>query len=956
MKKIVALFAIICGLVSLQAQVITLGVSTQTSVTGCSVSVYDNGGLNGDYSPNMDNYVTICSNDANNHSVRVNINLASFDVDCSDTLFIYDGQSVNDPLLVALTNCITDSISATTLSYAATVYNTSGCLTIRFKTDGQDEGAGFAITTDCVRPCQRINVTLDTLLSSKYPKIDTTDGYLYLDVCPYDTLHLVAKGDYIDNGYSYYQSDATSTFHWDMSWETIDTLGGSAIDYIFPEGRGYDVAISISDSAGCESYIPYTFRVRTSSNPIREVLDFPAVCAGSEVELTVGYDFLSALQVDTVGSEQITALSVSDTVFLPDGVPCNNGAEATGQLQYCSYISPVTFTSFSPAATIQSANDILFVRVKLEHSWVGDIWIRLICPNQQYVSILKKYNSGQTACAAVIPASEWGWNGSGTTSAYFGEAYDYSSGCNPLNSSNQMGIPWNYCWSNATNQGYQYAPGNYVYNSASIHNGRIDSTNVANMTNVYHPDGSFANLIGCPMNGTWSIEVMDGWGGDNGWMTEWEIALDPALLPQDWSYKVLVDSSWVVGPGANGPVVIPDTAGNIEYQLFVRDELGCIYDTTNHMEVVGHPEPDLGPDYNICYGDITKLAVNYDQGGAAGQTTVYQWNTGDETDSIEVLTAGEYYVNVTTTSENGLSCSGTDTINIGIFERPVLDFDAPELSGCAPLNVRIQNNSTPVDGQYEWYILVFDEYGNSRLAYSSLQTSPVFQFNEPGTYSILMKVTTPDGCKDSLMMWNAIEVNPQPIAEFEADPFVSMLSENGGVVNFINYADQAMVTGGNGSFYWDFGDGTIDSVNFSEPHVYTTWGDYDVTLHVQSNSGCSSEITHTIVIEQDLVFPNIITPNGDGINDVFAIENLNTNVNAEDPDGYRNNRLKIHDRWGKKVYDAKNYDTYAKDGTIYPGSQVFDGTGLSDGTYYYSFEYKGKAKTITFNGSITIVR
>ena len=958
MKKILlSLFVFFTGLSVLQAQVITLGVSTQTSVSGCSVSVYDNGGLNGDYSPNMDNYVTICSNDPTNHSVRVNLNLASFDVDCSDTLFIYDGQPINDPLLVALTNCITDSITSPTLSYAATVYNTSGCLTIRFKTDGQDEGAGFAITTDCVRPCQRINVVFDDVASNKVPHLED-DGYLYLDVCPYDTIHLVAHGEFVDNDYSYHQDDASCTFHWDMSWETFDTLGGNAIDYIFPQGRGYDVAIGITDSTGCEAYIPYTFRVRTSSNPIRDVLDFPPVCAGTEVELSVGYDFLSALQVDSVGSEQATALSVTDTIFLPDGLPCNNGQEASGQLQYCSYVSPVTFTSFSPAATIQSPNDILFVRVKIEHSFIGDIWIRLTCPNQQYVSILKKMSGGSSSCSGNIPASEWGWNGSGSGGAYLGQAYDYgaSNKCDPNQSENAMGVPWNYCWSNATNQNYVYSNNYYVY-SNSTSGQPIDSTNVANMTNVYHPDGSFANLIGCPMNGTWSIEVMDGYSIDNGWMTEWEIALDPALLPQDWSYDVLLDSAWVEGPGAHGPTVVPDSAGSIVYRLYVQDELGCIYDTINHMEVVGHPEPDLGPDYNICYGDITILAANYGQAGAEGQTTEYFWNTGDNTDSIEVLTAGQYSVNIITTSlETGLACEGSDTINIGIFERPVLQFDTAGLQGCAPLNVRIQNNSTPQDAQYEWYIVDFNSDGSQHVAYSSLQTSPVFQFNDPGTYSIVMKVTTPDGCKDSLYMWNAIVVNAQPIAEFEADPAISMLSENGGLVNFINYADQSMVTGGQGSFYWDFGDGTIDSTNFSDPHIYTSWGDYNVTLHVQSNSGCSSEITHLVVIEQDLVFPNVITPNGDGINDVWAIENLNTSINPEDPDGYRNNRLQVFDRWGKKVYDAKNYDTYAKDGTIYPGSQVFEGAGLADGVYYYSFQYKGKAKAITFNGSITIVR
>ena len=952
MKKILALLVMVCGLVSLQAQVITLGVSPQTSVSGCAVSVYDNGGLNGNYSPNMDNYVTICSTDPANHSVRVNIDLASFDVDCSDTLFLYDGQSTSDPILAVLTNCITDSVSSPTLSYAATVYNASGCLTVRFKTDGQNEGAGFAITTDCVRPCQRINVVLDEVASNKVPHLED-DGYLYLDVCPYDTIHLVAHGEFPDNDYGYHQSDAICTFHWDLGWMIMDTV--NTVDFLFPEGRGYDIAVSISDSAGCESYIPYTFRVRTSSNPIREVLDFPEVCAGTEVELSVGYDFLSALQVDTVGSEQVTALSVCDTIFLPDGQPCHEGVSQTGQLQYCSYVSPVTFTSFSPAATIQSANDILFVRVKMEHSWVGDIWIRLICPNQQYVSILKKNSTGSSNCSNMIPASEWGWNGSGTTSAYLGQPYDYSSGCDPNNSSNAMGIPWNYCWSNATNQGYVYSPNNYVYTNA-VGSQPIDSTNVAQMTNVYHPDGSFANLIGCPMNGTWSIEVMDGWSGDNGWLTEWEIALDPALLPQDWSYQVLVDSAWVEGPGANGPLVLPDSAGMMTYNVFVMDELGCVYDTINHMEVVGHPEPDLGPDYSICFGDVTTLEANYTQDGVEGQTTVYQWNTGAQTKNINVLTAGQYFVQVATTGESGLTCTGSDTINIDIFERPVLDIDVPDMTGCAPLSLRIENNSTPEDGQYEWYILYYDDFGNQNVAYSSLERSPVFQLNDPGTYSVIMKVTTPDGCRDSLYMWNTIVVNPQPIAEFEADPSISMLSENGGVVNFINYADQTMVSSGNGSFYWDFDDGTIDSTNFEGPHTFTSWGDYNVTLHVQSNSGCSSEITHTIVIETDLIFPNVITPNGDGINDVWAIENLNTNINPEDPDGYRNNRLIIHDRWGKKVYDAKNYDTYAKDGTIYPGNQIFDGSGLNDGVYYYSFQYKGKAKTITFNGSITIVR
>ncbi|MBO6081307.1 MAG: gliding motility-associated C-terminal domain-containing protein, partial [Bacteroidales bacterium] len=88
----------------------------------------------------------------------------------------------------------------------------------------------------------------------------------------------------------------------------------------------------------------------------------------------------------------------------------------------------------------------------------------------------------------------------------------------------------------------------------------------------------------------------------------------------------------------------------------------------------------------------------------------------------------------------------------------------------------------------------------------------------------------------------------------------------------------------------------------------------------------------------------------------WAIENLNTEINPEDPDHYRHNELRISDRWGKVVYHVKNYDTWAKDGQINVGNNVFSGENLPDGVYYYYFSYKGKAKTISWNGSITIVR
>jgi gliding motility-associated-like protein len=109
-------------------------------------------------------------------------------------------------------------------------------------------------------------------------------------------------------------------------------------------------------------------------------------------------------------------------------------------------------------------------------------------------------------------------------------------------------------------------------------------------------------------------------------------------------------------------------------------------------------------------------------------------------------------------------------------------------------------------------------------------------------------------------------------------------------------------------------------------------------------------------VEQDLEFPNIITPNGDNVNDVFAIKNLNTSINPEDPDEYRTNTLQIFDRWGKKVYEAENYDTYMKEEQLFVGKNAFAGEKLQDGQYYFSFYYKGKIKTVKYSGSLIIIR
>jgi gliding motility-associated-like protein len=67
-----------------------------------------------------------------------------------------------------------------------------------------------------------------------------------------------------------------------------------------------------------------------------------------------------------------------------------------------------------------------------------------------------------------------------------------------------------------------------------------------------------------------------------------------------------------------------------------------------------------------------------------------------------------------------------------------------------------------------------------------------------------------------------------------------------------------------------------------------------------------------------LRIPDIITPNGDGVNDVLIIEGI---------DRFPANELMIYNRWGSEVYATENYTN--------DWDAMWRGTPLPNGTYFY---------------------
>lgn len=179
------------------------------------------------------------------------------------------------------------------------------------------------------------------------------------------------------------------------------------------------------------------------------------------------------------------------------------------------------------------------------------------------------------------------------------------------------------------------------------------------------------------------------------------------------------------------------------------------------------------------------------------------------------------------------------------------------------------------------------------------------------TYTVTAEL---NGCTSTDQV--TINVVSQPIAEFSADPI------SGGAPLEVDFFDNSI----NGTdITWNFGNGEVGS----DPEatiIYSDPGTYEVILIV-TNGICSDQASIEInAFELPLTYtiPNVITPNGDGTNDILHM-NLN---NAESVE------IEIFNRWGNLVGTVTSLDP----------SQGWDGTNkdsgnpVSDGVYFYTYK------------------
>ncbi|NIG56457.1 Ig-like domain-containing protein [Chitinophaga sp. Cy-1792] len=181
---------------------------------------------------------------------------------------------------------------------------------------------------------------------------------------------------------------------------------------------------------------------------------------------------------------------------------------------------------------------------------------------------------------------------------------------------------------------------------------------------------------------------------------------------------------------------------------------------------------------------------------------------------------------------------------------------------------------------------------------------------------------------DSLQRTFTFTVLPTPAVTITADKSTTL-----------SKGDDIVLTATGGDIYaWAQVDGIISGQFTDKLHARVQANTvYTVTVTNIFNCSNTTDIAVTANVDFKVDANNILTPNGDGINDKWVIKNL---------DSYPDNEVMIYDRAGRLVYQRKNY------------SNDWDGTSggnpLAEGTYYYILTIQKSTKAT--KGYITIVR
>lgn len=378
-------------------------------------------------------------------------------------------------------------------------------------------------------------------------------------------------------------------FSWNFDDGNVIVENDPIIDHSFNEPGEYLVNLTVIDNNGC---------LNLNVTPIQVLVSTQAQF-GSIADIGTEYCFGQTI---VLNANNVTYPTWSS---LPDQVVAGVSELADGA--GFSYESPLVFDFFDDGAVLQTCDELEDIFMNIEHSFLGDLGITITCPDNTTVVLLDPNNLGG--------------------SIWLGEPVD--------DESTTPGIGYNYAWASDAVLGTMDAEGTA---SESLPPG------------TYSAFGDMCDLVGCPLNGTWTITVTDDAALDNGYIFEWGIHFDPSLYPGVTTFTPTfgggADSSYWTGPniefldaGHDQIELFLSEPGTYEYTYNVTNNFGCQNDTSIVIVIeppieitagpdliyacqplfidggyVNAPTPSCGTDaglYDYCYGNDELYEVTY---------------------------------------------------------------------------------------------------------------------------------------------------------------------------------------------------------------------------------------------------------------------------------------------------------------------------------------------------------
>ena len=358
--------------------------------------------------------------------------------------------------------------------------------------------------------------------------------------------------------------------------------------------------------------------------------------------------------------------------------------------------------------------------------------------------------------------------------------------------------------------------------------------------------------------------------------------------------------------------------GLFNVALTATSNNGCVKTLLKPVTVWANPVANYTV-ADVCIGEPSKfINTSTMPAGSADIIQEYFWSFGDSSFSTgkdpihKYAKAGIYSSSVKATSDKGcintiaksVVVNSLPTFNIVPSKDKFCDGDTATLTAKAGMRL------------YQW---------------STGATTPSIVVRQQGWYKVrVFAPFTQGGCsyEDSIF----ITVWPLPIADAGRDTTIDK-----GQTVVLNGKGAGL----GGSYLWSPSSFLTPIANtakvFSKPTENITY-----TLRVTDLNGCIDTDTVNIKVRQDfvLIVRNIVTPNGDGKNDFWFIDNI---------EFYPTAKVSIFNRYGMEIFKTEKYKENWDGTKDAPG-----GEPLPDGAYYYVITMDGS--DVVYKGAISLIR